>query len=116
MGKTNYGSFYSYNKAGGFIMAVYQGSRYVKTSAYVRRGETLVLSIRDRSYFSEASCSYYTVVQGDTVDGIAYKKYGNARLGWAIMDANPVYQSEIEIKAGDVIKIPPFESVVKLSE
>lgn len=97
-------------------MAVFQGSRYVKTPAYVRRGETLVLGMRERHHFKESSCQYYTVVQGDTIDGIAYKKYGNAQLGWAIMDANPLYQSEIEVKAGDVIKIPPYEEVVKLSE
>lgn len=97
-------------------MAVFQGSRYVKTPAYVRRGETLILSVRKRTHFKESLCSYYTVVQGDTIDGIAYKHYGNAQLGWAIMDANPIYQSEIEVKAGDVIKIPPFEEVVKVSE
>lgn len=97
-------------------MAVFQGSRYVKTPAYVRRGETLVLRIRERVHFSEALCRYYTVVQGDTLDGIAYTQYGNAQLGWAIMDANPVYQSEMDIKAGDVLKIPPFEEVVRVSE
>jgi phage tail protein X len=61
-------------------------------------------------------CQYYTVVQGDTIDGIAYSNYGNAQLGWAIMDANPALQSEMDIKAGDVIKIPPFDEVVKYSE
>lgn len=97
-------------------MAVFQGSRYVKTSAYVRRGETLVLSIRNRLHFNDEECRYYTVVQGDTIDGIAYKQYGNAQLGWAIMDANPALQSEMDIEAGDILKIPPFEEVVKYSE
>lgn len=97
-------------------MAVYQGSRYVKTPAYIRRGETLILRIRERVHFTESLCKYYTVVQGDTIDGIAYTHYGNARLGWAIMDANPMYQSEMDIEAGSVIKIPPFEEVVKFSE
>ena len=97
-------------------MAVYQGSRYVKTPAYIRQGETLLLMIRERVHFDESECKYYTVVQGDTIDGIAYTQYGNAQLGWAIMDANPVFQSEMDIKAGDVIKIPPFEEVVKYSE
>ena len=97
-------------------MAVYQGSRYVKTPAYVRRGEALILRIRERVHFSDSACSYYTVIQGDTIDGIAYTLYGNAQLGWAIMDANPVYQSEMEIKAGDVLKIPPLEEVVRYSE
>ena len=97
-------------------MAVYRGSRYVKTPAYIRRGETLILSIRERNKFKESDCIYYTVVQGDTLDGIAYKHYDNAQLGWAIMEANPIYQSEIEIKPGDILLIPPFESVVRLSE
>ena len=97
-------------------MSVFQGSRYVKTSAYVRRGETLVLSIRNRNHFDASKATFYTVVQGDTIDGIAYKQYGNAQLWWAIMDANPLYQSEIEIKPGDVLVIPPFDEVVKVSE
>lgn len=97
-------------------MAVFQNSRYVRTSAYIRRGETLVLNIRRRNNFKESECTYYTVVRGDTLDGISYNHYGNAQLGWAILDANPVYQSEIEIKAGDVLKIPPFEEVVRVSE
>ena len=97
-------------------MAVFQNSRYVKTSAYIRRGETLILNIRKRNHFNDSDCTYYTVIRGDTLDGIAYRVYGNAQLGWAIMDANPVYQSEVEIKAGDVLKIPPFEEVVRVSE
>lgn len=97
-------------------MAVFQGSRYVKTSAYIRKGETLILNIRDRVKFDTSKCTFYTVVQGDTIDGIAYKQYGNAQLWWAIMEANPLYQSEIEIKPGTVLVIPSFEQVVKVSE
>lgn len=97
-------------------MAVFRGSRYVKTPAYVRRGETLILGIRDRVKFDAEKSTFYTVVQGDTLDGIAYKEYGNAQLGWAIMEANPLYQSEIEIKPGSVLMIPSFEQVVRSSE
>ena len=53
-------------------MSVFQGSRYVKTPAYVRKGETLVLGIRNRVHFDEEKSTFYTVVQGDTIDGIAY--------------------------------------------
>ena len=97
-------------------MALFQGSRYVKTPAYVRRGETLVFRIRNRVHFNDSSCKYYTVLRGDTLDGIAYKQYGNAKLWWAIMDANPTLQSELDLKAGDVLKIPSFEEVVRFSE
>lgn len=97
-------------------MAVFQGSRYVKTPAYIRQGKTLILSIRNRNNFDLSNATFYTVVQGDTIDGISYSQYGNAQLWWAIMDANPIYQSEIEIKPGDVLVIPPFDEVVRVSE
>ena len=96
-------------------MAVFKDSRYTKTSAYIRQGNNLILSIRSRNYFNLEKATFYTVLQGDTIDGIAYKKYGNAQLWWAIMDANPKYQSEIELKAGDVLIIPSFDEVVKVS-
>lgn len=92
---------------------VFKGSRYTKTSAYVRHGETLVLSIREKMKFDLTNATYYTVVQGDTIDGIAYKEYSNAQLYWAIMDANPKIQSELDIKPGDVLVIPPYSEVVK---
>ena len=96
-------------------MAVYQGSRYIKTPLYPR-GDTLVFGIRSRNHFDLTDATYYTVVQGDTIECIAYKQYGNAQLWWAIMDANPQYQSELEIQAGDILCIPPFDEVVKVSE
>ena len=95
-------------------MAVFEGSRYTKTSAYVRRGETLILGIRARSKFDVSKSTFYTVVQGDTIDGIAHKQYGNAQLWWAILDANPVYQAETDLKPGDVLVIPSFEEVVRV--
>ena len=97
-------------------MAVFRDSRYTHTSAYVRKGGGLVLSIRKREKFNSSKFTYYTVVQGDTLDGIAYSHYGNAQLGWAIMDANPLYQSEIGLAPGDIIAIPSFDEVVKACE
>ena len=97
-------------------MSVFQGSRYVKTPAYIRKGETLILEMRERVKFDESKSTFYTVVQGDTIDGIAFKKYNNAQLWWAIMEANPLYQSEIELKPGTILMIPPFEEVVKVCE
>ena len=93
-------------------MSVFQGSRYTETSVYVK-GDTAILEIRQRIRFNLERATYYTVIQGDTLDGIAYKKYGNAQLYWSILDANPVYQSEMDVKAGDIILIPPLEEVMK---
>ena len=48
-------------------------------------------------------------------DYIAYKTYGDSRLYWAILDANPQYQSELEIQVGDVLIVPAYDEVVTLS-
>lgn len=96
-------------------MALFKDSRFLKTSAYNRRGETLILNIRKRAKFNLEDATYYTFIQGDTLDGIAYKTYENAQLWWAILDANPQYQSEAEINVGDILAIPSFEQVVRLS-
>ena len=97
-------------------MAVFQDSRYIKTSVFTRKGETAVLSIRGRNKFNLKNATYYTVVQGDTLDGISQSQYGNAQLYWAILDANPSYQSEIDVKPGDILTIPSFDEVVRACE
>ena len=81
---------------------LFQGTRYTNTPAYIRDGGALIVDIREQAEFDLSKATYYTVVEGDTVDGIAYKQYGNAALWWAIMDANPQFQHEIEIKPEDL--------------
>lgn len=92
-------------------MTVYSKGRYTNTTPYVRNG-TLVFTRRNRVSFNKDRAKYYTVVLGDTMDGIAYNMYGSACLYWAIMDANPAYSSELDMKPGDVIVIPSKDEVV----
>lgn len=94
-------------------MSVYRDSRYVQTPL-IKTRDTNILAFRDRAKFDLSKATFYTFIQGDTVDGIAYRQYNNAQLGWAIMEANPKYQSELEIKPGDVLTIPSYEEVVRL--
>lgn len=93
-------------------MSVFQNSRYTETGIFIEK-EIAMLEVRQRASFNLTQATYYTVVQGDTLDGIAYRQYGNAQLYWAILDANPTYQSELDVKAGDIILIPPYEEVMK---
>ncbi len=51
-------------------MAVYKGSRYIMTPLF-NRGGSLVLGIRNRNNFDLSNATYYTVIQGDTIDCIA---------------------------------------------
>lgn len=94
-------------------MALFKGTRYTHTPAYIRDGQTLVLDIREPATFDLTNAKYYTFVEADTIDGIAYEEYGNAALWWAIMDANPQFEHEIQIRPGDLLVIPPIEEVLK---
>lgn len=96
-------------------MAVFQSSRYVNTSAYIKNGENLMLANREKAIFNSDNFTYYTVLEGDTIDCIAYKVYGDAQLYWAILDANPTFLSELDITEGSVIAIPDIEEVVRIS-
>lgn len=90
----------------------FYGTRYARTTAYLRDG-VLTVDKRKPAKFNPKEATYYTFVEGDTVDGIAYREYGNAQLSWAILDANPQFLTEIEIKPGDELMIPSYEEVVK---
>lgn len=94
-------------------MSIYQGSRYSRSLTYRRSDGNIAIELRNRHKFNLTDAVMYTVKQGDTIDGIAYKIYGNAQLWWAIMDTNPQYSSELDINVGDVITIPTYSEVVK---
>lgn len=91
---------------------LYKGTRFTKTPAYIETG-VLVLEIRQQATFDLTNATYYTFREKDTLDAIAYKLYGNSVLWWAILDANPRFQSELEIMPGDLLVIPPYEEVLK---
>ena len=91
-------------------MSVYSGSRYVNSNRRLR-GSRPYLTTPNRVNFTPSKCTLYQVIAGDTVDGIAHKFYGNASYWWCIMDANRQYQTELEIKAGDILQIPSIDEV-----
>ena len=94
-------------------MAIYDDSRYVQTSMFTRLGfDTPTLRNRERVKFREEDCELYQWSRGETLDGVAYNFYGNTRLRWAILAANPQYRTEFDIKSGDYILIPNYEEVV----
>lgn len=96
-------------------MAVFENSRYLHTILSNRLGwEVPTLDIRERFVFNEANCTLYTWLEGDTLDGVAYKFYNKTALRWAILDANPKYRTEFEIQNGDVILIPNYSEVVSV--
>ena len=96
-------------------MAVFENSRYLHTRQSTRLGwDAPTLEIRSRFTFNQEDCINHEWCEGDTLDGLAYKYYGFSALRWAILDANPKYRTEFDIKNGDVILIPDYEEVVSL--
>lgn len=94
---------------------MFENSRYLRTPIYTRLGEdSPILKIRSRYTFNIQNATIHEWVEGDTLDGLAYKYYGIAALRWAILDANPPYRSEFEIEYGDRIFIPDYDEVVDL--
>lgn len=91
---------------------LFQGTRYTKTPAYLLNG-VLVVEKRTPATFDMTNATYYTFIESDTLDGLAYRIYGDAKMWWAILDANPQFLTEIEIRPGDVLAIPPLEEVQK---
>lgn len=90
---------------------IYTNSRYKDCDILYTDKGTPYLSQRE-DFSPETVLEYYTFKEGDTLDGLAYKYYGDASLWWSILDANPVYTSEIEIEYGDVLAIPTKREVL----
>lgn len=96
-------------------MAVFENSRYLQTRQTTRLGwDSPTLNIRKRFSFNQENCETYEWCEGDTLDGVSYKFYEDCALRWAILDANPKYRTEFDIKNGDIILIPDYDEVVNL--
>ncbi len=53
--------------------------------------------------------TYYTTIQGDTFDGIAFEYYSDEKLASTIIDANPQYADVLIFDADVVLTIPILE-------
>ena len=48
----------------------------------------------------------YTVRPGDTFENLAAKLYGDSAQYWRLADLNPQIKFPLDLKAGDIIRIP----------
>ena len=94
-------------------MAIYRGSRYTKTPLY-NDGERNIFKIRKREDFSLDGTTVHVFIEGDTLDGLAYKYYGDSQLWWVILEANNKYRSELDIGYGEELVIPNYKEVVSV--
>ena len=86
---------------------IFENSRY--TDTYLLNGigaEPIYFSNTDIKVDKSPNDLVYTVKAGDRLDSIAYEFYKDCQLKWKILYANPEFETELDIKAGDVIIIP----------
>lgn len=66
---------------------IFKDSRYTNVEINMDDGVD-TFSARRLPKFSRTGCKVHTVIQGESLDLIANKYYGNSRYWWAILDAN----------------------------
>lgn len=94
---------------------VYENSRYLHTSIASRDSSGVYFfRTRERFKFPTRNMTFHEWKEGDSLYTLAVKYYEIASLRWAILDANPQYRTEFEIKAGDSIAIPSLTDVLNV--
>lgn len=90
-------------------MPISRNSRYINSQVYTATldgsNRTLIDS-SSRSAVVFTGGSTHQVVEGDTLEGIAYKVYGDASKWWAIADANSIYNPLFDLVVGSLLNIP----------
>jgi phage tail protein X len=75
------------------IIKTEQGKRYKKTVVYPK----MIKTVDD---------TYIIAIQGDRLDNLAYKYFGDSRLWWIIARANYLGKGDLTVPIGKQIRIP----------
>lgn len=59
-----------------------------------------------RSALETRSYNVYVVKDGDTLEGLSRRLLGTQKRFWEIADLNPQIKFPLDIKSGDVIRLP----------
>lgn len=91
---------------------LFENSRYINSTTFRNSDNTVVYQSRSKKVYTEADCTIYLFKNGDRLDNLAYSYYGDSSYKWAILDCNPTYLCELDIKIGDYILIPSYKEVM----
>jgi hypothetical protein len=100
-------------------MSVFKNSRYKGSYIYSDNNNRDIIHleiIQDYKVLPTKEDLLLEFRQGDRLDIIAKRLYGDEQLEWVILQANPQYDSPLEVKAGDIINVPVPEKVRDLIE
>ena len=70
----------------------------------------LVPNFRFTAYESEVQITYHVVKQGDTIQHLATRYFGDPKLWWFIADYNPTIDFD-DLKEDLVLNIQPYSEV-----
>lgn len=100
-------------------MSIYQGSRYTNVYTFTEeyKGKTITaFHIRTLLNIDTTDSFKHTWIEGDRLDLLANRYYGDPQYWWFILDANPRFMEEEEIINGDVLLIPPYGELRRVVE
>lgn len=95
-------------------MAVFRGSRYKGSYIYsdlYDRNKIFLDIIQNYKFRPSKEDLLVEFRDGDRLDILAKNFYGDETLEWVILQANPQYNSPLDIKSGDVLNVPLPEKV-----
>lgn len=98
---------------------MFEGSRYRNVYAYEEEYKGKVVTafhIRRLPKVDLRNSLKHTWIQGDRLDNLSTRYYGDPQYWWFILDANPRYMEEHEIQNGDILLIPPYSELRRVIE
>ena len=99
-------------------MVLKKGSRYEKVRVYThvdpKRGVNSLFKRRRPLIFPpDSEIIRHMVIEGETLDYLAYEYLGDARLWWVILELNSKYLTPYDINIGDIILVPTISAYRK---
>jgi nucleoid-associated protein YgaU len=91
---------------------IYKGSRYVGAKMFLDAEQDMpYLAPTETTIQKHEDDLVYQFKAGDRIDILAKKFYGDPQAHWMILYANPEFETEFDIKEGDLLTIPNPERV-----
>lgn len=85
-----------------------QDSRYATCALFVDGSEEFIGTRQQIDSKPQPDDVFYTVIEGDRVELIAYRYLGRAELWWVICDYNDIF-NPFELETGRVLRLPSAE-------
>lgn len=98
---------------------MFEGSRYMNVYSYEEEYKgKIVTAFHTRTLLkiNHANSFRHTWIQSDRLDNLSQRYYGNPIYWWFLLDANPRYMEEHEIRHGDILLIPPYSELRRVVE